>query len=201
MTLEEQITILDKYGIDSNELLFVSIILLIQNGDYFDFINQYFNLPSNCRNNIRDILISLQNKGIITKEYKIPEKGQKFIPEDIKFNKNFIKNFYRSSFDMGKELFEAYPIFGTVGGNTVGLKSVSKKFDTLEDFYRYYGKTIRWDPKTHNYILELVNWAKNNTNYLCCTLANFVIDHKWLELEALQKGDIGNINADAIKLV
>ncbi len=201
MSIDEQIIIMEKYNIDSNELLFVSIILLIQDGENADFINQYFNLPIECRNGIRELLISLQNKGVITKEYKIPNKGQRFIPEDIVFNKNFVKNFYRSSFDMGKELFETYPMFGTVNGSTVGLKSISKKFDSLEDFYRFYGKTIRWNPETHENIIDLINWAKDNTNYICCTLANFVIDHKWLELEALQKGDIGNINTDAIKLV
>lgn len=201
MTIEEQLVILEKYRIDSNELLFISIILLIKDGEESSFINQYFSLPSKCRNEIRNILISLQEKGVITKEYKIPNKGERFIPEDITFNKNFVKNFYKSSFDMGKELFETYPMFGSINGNTIGLKSVSKKFDTLEDFYRYYGKTIRWNPETHDYIISLINWAKDNTNYLCCTLANFVIDHKWLELEALQKGDIGNINSEAIKLV
>lgn len=201
MTLNEQIFILEEYGINSDELLFISIILLIQDGDDSDFVSSYFNLPSKCRGGLRELLVSLQDKEIITKEYKIPQKGERFVPEDVTFNKNFVKNFYRSSFDMGKELFETYPMFGTINGSTVGLKSVSKKFDTLEDFYKYYGKTIRWNPDTHNYIIELVNWAKDNTNYICCTLANFVIDHKWLELEALQKGDIGNINTDAIKLV
>lgn len=201
MTLEEQIAILDKYKINSNELLFISIILLIQDGVDFEFINDYFNSPSECRGNIRDLLKSLQDKEIILKSYKIPDKGQRFIPEDISFNKNFVKSFFKSSFDMGKELFETYPMFGNIGGNTVGLRSVSKKFDTLEDFYRYYGRTIRWNPETHKYIIDLINWAKDNTNYICCTLSNFVIDHKWLELEALQNGDIGNINSDAIKLV
>nr|DAX08735.1 MAG TPA: putative replisome organizer protein [Bacteriophage sp.] len=201
MTINEQVLFLEKYKINSNELLFVSIILLIQDGDNSNYINEYFNLPTECRGGIRELLISLQDKGVITKEYKIPDKGQRFVPEDITFNKNFIKNFYRSSFDMGKELFETYPMFGIINGSTTGLRSVSKKFDTLEDFYRYYGKTIKWNPETHEYIIGLINWAKENTNYICCTLANFVIDHKWLELEALQKGDIGNVNTDAIKLV
>ena len=101
---------------------------------------------------------------------------------------------------MGKELFEAYPMFGIINGVNVGIRSVSKKFDTLEDFYRFYGKTIRNKPETHSYILELVNWAKEN-NILTNTLANFVIDHKWNELEALKNGELVNVNFDAIKLV
>lgn len=114
--LEEQVVLLDKYKIDSNELLFITVILLIQEGDNNPYINLYFSLPVGCRGNIRDLLTSLQNKQVITKEYKIPPSGTKFIPEDIIFNKNFIKTFYKGSFWIGKELFEIYPISTVVNG-------------------------------------------------------------------------------------
>ena len=76
--------------------------------------------------------------------------------------------------------------------------SPSKKFDTIEDFYRFYGKTIRWKPETHNHIIELVKWA-NEHNILCTTIANFVIDHKWEELEALKNE--GGVNYDSMRLL
>jgi hypothetical protein len=198
--MNEHIILLEKYNINSDELLFVTMILLIQDGEEYDFINRYFNLPLSCRNGIRELLISLQDKGIITKEYKIPNKGDKFIPEDITFNKNFVKRFYKSSFDIGKELFEEYPMFGIINGNPVGIRSISKKFDSLEDFYRFYGKSISWNPEKHSEIIELVKWGKEN-NLIVCSLANFIIDQKWNELEALKQGDIANINYDAVKLL
>ena len=77
---------------------------------------------------------------------------------------------------------------------------MSKKFDTIEDFFRFYGRTIRWKPEIHNHIIELVNWAKEN-NILCVTLANFIIDRKWEELESLRNGDTGVMNFDAVKVV
>jgi hypothetical protein len=46
--------------------------------------------------------------------------------------------------------------------------------------------------------MELVSWAKDN-NLLVTTLANFVIDHKWEELEALRNGEIANIDFNAVK--
>lgn len=198
--MNEHIILLEKYNINSDELLFVTMILLIQDGEEYDFINRYFNLPLSCRNGIRELLISLQDKGIITKEYKIPNKGDKFIPENITFNKNFVKRFYKSSFDIGKELFEEYPMFGIINGNPVGIRSISKKFDSLEDFYRFYGKSINWNPEKHSEIIELVKWGKEN-NLIVCSLANFIIDQKWNELEALKQGDIANINYDAVKLL
>lgn len=197
--IDEQLVLMEKYKITSDELLFLTVLLLLQDGeDDYTFISHYLSLPIDCRNGIRETLISLQNKEVITKAYKIPEKGQKFIPEDVTINKNFVKNFYRCSFDMGKELFEAYPMFGIINGDPVGIRSVSKKFDSLEDFYRYYGKTISWKPETHEHIIELVNWAKER-NLLVTTLANFVIDHKWEELEALRNGEIANIDFNAVK--
>lgn len=190
---------MEKYRITSDELLFLTVLLLLQDGEGdYTFISQYLNLPTDCRNGIRESLISLQNKEIITKAYKIPNVGEKFIPEDVTINKNFVKNFYRCSFDIGKELFEAYPMFGIINGEPVGIRSVSKKFDSLEDFYRYYGKTISWKPEKHEYIIELVNWAKEK-NLLVTTLANFVIDHKWEELEALRNGEIANIDFNAVR--
>lgn len=192
---------MEKYKITSDELLFLTILLLLQDGeDDYTFISQYLNLPADCRNGIRDNLLSLQKKEIITKTYKIPNVGEKFIPEDVTINKNFVKNFYKCSFDIGKELFENYPMFGLINGEPVGIRSVSKKFDSLEDFYRYYGKTISWKPEVHEHIMELINWGKEN-NLINCTLCNFVIDRKWDILEAMKEGDIGTVNINAVKLV
>lgn len=198
--IEEQLILLEKYKINSDELLFITVILLIQDGEANQYINSYFSLPIECRGSIRDLLLSLQNKQIITKEYKIPPTGSKFIPEDIIFNKNFIKMFHKCSFTIGKELFEAYPLFCTINGCPTSIRSVSKKFDSLEDFYRFYGKSIGWNAETHERILELVKWGSEH-NVINCTLCNFVIDQKWTVLEAMRDGDVGNVNFDAIKLI
>ncbi len=77
----------------------------------------------------------------------------------------------------------------------------AQKFDSPEDFYRAYGKAINWNPETHAKILELVEWAKNNTQFIQFSLASFVIDRRWNELEALRNGDIANINFNAVKML
>lgn len=187
-------------NLNANELLFITVILLIQEGENNPYINLYFSLPQSCRGGIRDLLESLQHKQVITKEYNIPPKGTKFVPEDIIFNKNFVKKFYRGSFWIGKELFETYPMFCIINGSPASIRSVSKKFDSLEDFYRFYGKSIEWNPQKHKQIIELVKWGAEN-NVINCTLCNFVIDRKWEVLEAMRDGEIGTVNFDAVKLV
>ena len=196
--LEEQVVLLDKYKIDSNELLFITVILLIQEGDNNPYINLYFSLPVGCRGNIRDLLTSLQNKQVITKEYKIPPSGTKFIPEDIIFNKNFIKTFYKGSFWIGKELFEIYPISTVVNGVEYKLRRVSKKFDSLEDAYKAYGKAISWKPEVHQNIIQLVEWGKQN-NYQFTTLDSFIVDNDWLNIAAVR--DNGLLTDNTVKML
>lgn len=196
--LEEQVVLLEKYNINSDELLFITVILLIQEGDNNPYIQLYFSLPVACRGSIRDLLVSLQEKQVITKEYKIPPSGTKFIPEDVSFNKNFIKNFYKGSFWIGKELFEVYPLSTVVNGVEYKLRRVSKKFDSLEDAYRAYGKAISWKPETHQHILELIEWGKNN-NYQFTTLSDFIVDNDWLNIEAMQNNSL--LDSNSIKML
>jgi hypothetical protein len=198
LNLEQQLIFCDKYIITPNELLLLEIILLAQEGEQPEIVYNYFNANVDARGLTRPMLERLQAVGIINKTYKIPQKGERLNIYDIPINKNVVKDFFKCSFEMGKELFENYPMFGLINGEPVGIRSVSKKFDSLEDFYRYYGKSISWKPEKHEYIMELVSWAKDN-NLLVTTLANFVIDHKWEELEALRNGEIANIDFNAVK--
>ena len=194
--LKNQILFRNKYKIDDNQLTLLEILLIAQNEEDNELVKMYFTSTKD----IRLHLIYLQNIGIILKTYKIPNKGEKLDIYDIPINKNFIKDFYKSSFEMGKELFETYPQFGLINGSSVGIRSVSRKFNSLEDFYRFYGKTIRNKPEMHQHIIDLINWAKEQ-NVIVCSLCNFVIDHKWEELQAFKDGNLANVNFDAIKIV
>ena len=194
--LKNQIIFRNKYDIDDNQLTLLEILLIAQNEEDNELVKMYFTSTKDIRLN----LIHLQNAGIILKNYKIPEKGNTIDIYAIPINKNLIKDFYKSSFEMGKELFETYPQFGIINGNVAGIRSVSKKFNSLEDFYRFYGKTIRNKPEMHQHIIDLINWAKEQ-NIIVCSLCNFVIDHKWEELQAFKDGDLANVNFDAVKIV
>lgn len=192
--------ILNKYHLSPTELFVIRVILLAAEEDS-SYLYRYLTIPEEDRGDFRETLVSLQNKGIIVKSYKIPAKGESFNPVEVQFNKVFIKAFHKESFECGQELFNAYPQFGNINGAVVPLRGVSKKFDSLEDCFRAYGKAINWNPEAHAKVIELVNWAKENTQFIQCTLATFVIDRKWLDLEALKNGDIVNVNFNAVKMI
>jgi hypothetical protein len=199
LNLEEEVAVLNKYRITPNELMLVKTLLLLQDEENEDLFKTYIEVLYNCGVKLRDGLLSLQEKGIILKSYKVPKEGEAFDPYSIPFNKSFIKTLYKCSFELGKELFTEYPQFGSVQGNVVGLRSISKKFDSLEDAYFKYGRSIGWNPERHNHIIELVKWAREH-NIINYTLASFIVDHRWLELEALKDGE-GNINYESIKML
>lgn len=199
LTLEEQLSVLDKYSLTPTELLVIQVLLLFQDENNDELLHKLIASLRRAGIQFRDILLCLQDKGIILKSYQVPKKGESFNPLDIPINKNFIKQLYKCSFELGKELFESYPQFGVIQGNQVPLRTVAKHFDSLEQCYFKYGKAIGWNPEKHNKIIDLVNWAREN-NLLNMSLSSFVINNSWLDLEAMKEGDNG-IDYNAVKLL
>ena len=198
LNLEEEISILSKYRITPNELTFIKTLLILQDDDNEDLFKDYIESLYVCNVKLREVLISLQKKEIILKSYKIPSEGESFDPYSIPFNKNFIKSLYKSSFELGKELFEIYPQMTVINGSLVTLRGVSKHFDSLEACYFRYGKAIGWNQERHEKVLDLIKWAKER-DIIKQSLSSFVINNSWLDLEAIRNGDSGNYNFDTIK--
>lgn len=198
LNLEEEISILSKYRITPNELTFIKTLLILQDEENEDLFKDYIESLYVCNVKLREILISLQKKEIILKSYKIPSEGESFDPYIIPFNKNFIKSLYKSSFELGKELFEIYPQMTVINGSLVTLRGVSKHFDSLEACYFRYGKAIGWNQERHEKVLDLIKWAKER-DIIKQSLSSFVINNSWLDLEAIRNGDSGNYNFDTIK--
>ena len=199
LTIEDELLILNKYRITPNELMFIRTLLILQEDANEELFKTYIEILHSSNIQIRELITRLQAKGIILKSFKVPNPGEAFDPYSIPINKPFLKNLFKSSFEIGKELFEVYPQFGNINGCVVPLRTVAKKFDSLEDCYARYGKEIKWNPEIHSTIIDLVKWAKDN-NILNCSLASFIINNGWNDLQALKDGE-GNINYDAIKLV
>lgn len=198
LNLEEEISILSKYRITPNELTFIKTLLILQDEENEDLFKDYIESLYVCNVKLREVLISLQKKEIILKSYKIPSEGESFDPYSIPFNKNFIKSLYKSSFELGKELFEIYPQMTVINGTLVTLRGVSKHFNSLEECYFKYGKSIGWNQERHNKIIDLINWSKEH-DLIKQSLSSFVINQAWTDLEAIKNGDSLNYNYDTIK--
>lgn len=195
MEIENELVLLEKYKLTPTELFLIKITLVAQDDGNYEYLQRFSQIIK-----VRDVLISLQEKEIILKSFKIGKEGTKLVIEDIPFNKNFIKQFYKASFELGQELFESYPQFTYVNGQYYNLRRVSKKFGTLEDAYAYYGKIIKWNPEIHKKIIELIEWGKEN-NYNFTTLDDFLCDRAWLAIENYKNNNGINLNNEAVILI
>ena len=185
------------YKLNPTELFAIKVILLAQDGEY-KYLQQFNEI---LNGQLRLILESLQSKGIIIKAYKIPKEGTSFIPEDVQFNQNFLKKFYRSAFEMGEELFYTYPQSTVVNGVLYNLRSVSKRFDSLEAAFQKYAKIIKNSPELHQQIIDDIKWGIKNDYAGFTTLDRMIIDRGWENLHAIRMGEGTNINLEATQLI
>ena len=199
-SIDDDISFQEKYQITPNELFILKILLLLQEDEQdLEYFQRFIKVPYN-KESFRNNLQSLQNKGLILKTYKIPEQGKPFSPYDIPINKVLTKNMHKASFDLGQELMDVYPKYGTINGAMVPLLGISKRFGSREDFYRFYSKIINWNPETHNKIIELIKWEQsNNIGFLNMTVLSFVIDHRWEALQDIKDGKLSNVTFNVIE--
>ena len=195
--LDSELILMRDYKIYPNELFTIKVILLAQDGDY-TYLQQFNEI---LNGQLRLILITLQSKGIIIKAYKIPKEGTSFIPEDVQFNQNFLKKFYRSAFEMGEELFYTYPQSCTVQGQVFNLRTVSKHFDSLEQAFQRYAKAIKNNPEFHQQVIDDIKWGIENEYGGFTTLDRFIIDRGFEFLHQFRLGEGTNINLEATQLI
>ncbi len=195
LTLENELCLLEKYKLTPTELFTIKLILLAKEDGEYEWLQRYVQIIK-----LRDILVSLQEKGIILKSWKLPKEGQQLIVEDITFNQNFQKQYFRASFEMGEELFNVYPQSTIVNGQIYNLKRVSRKFDSLEDAFAKYAKYIHNNPEIHQEVIELVKWGIDN-GYNFTTLDSFIVDNSWIAIKAMKEGNGINVNTEAIKMI
>lgn len=195
MILDNELCILERYKLTPTELFAIQVILLAKEEREYKWLQRFAQIQK-----LRPIIESLREKGIILKSYKIPKEGEKLIVEDIPFNQNFQKQYFRASFDMGQELFETYPQFLTINGVCYNARRISKKYDSLEDAFTKYAKAINYKDEIHQQVIENIKWGIDN-GYNFTTLDDFIADRSWTALEAYRNGNGINVNTEAIKMI
>jgi len=194
-TIDNELVLLEKYNLNPTELFTIKVILLAKEEGEYKWLQRFAQTIK-----LRDILVNLREKGIILKSYKIPTEGSTLQVEDIPFNQNFQKQFFRASFEMGEELFYTYPQSCTVQGQVFNLRTVSKHFDSLEQAFQKYAKSIKNNPEIHQEIIDNIKWGIEN-GYNFTTLDRFIIDRGGEALKAFREGDSININLEATQLI
>ena len=184
MELNTILNICIAYNLTFDEFFLIYMTLLARDEEnHEEFINKWFS--NGGKDRLRDLFNSLKNKGIIHKDYN-PEV---YNPNNVEFNKNFLKGWYKQSGEMGQELFNEYPPFLSINGRLMSLRNIAKKFYSLDDFYFYYSSTIGHNSDKHKEIMELVKWGKEN-DLIRVGILEFIASHKWDELKYLKENNM-----------
>lgn len=192
MELNTIINIINKYNLSADELLLIYLTFISQseNGNIKNnkiYFEQWYD--GTGKNKLLQLFNSLKEKGIIKKNYN-PEE---YDPDEIEFNKTFIKQYFKYTGELGKELYDNYPSFITINNKVYSLKNISKKFISLDEFYFYYSSTIGHNLNKHNEIIDLLKWGKEN-DQIRYGILEFVASNKWNELLELKNDNkINNI--------
>ena len=181
MDLNTILNIMAEYNLTAEELLlvYVTYIAREENGNNITYFNKWFN--NGGKDRLRDLFNSLKSKGVILKSYNTDN----YVCNDIEFNQNFLKRFFKESGFMGQELFNAYPKVIESNGKIIPLRDPAKKFNSLDEFYFWYSSQIGHNPDKHKEVMDILKWGIDN-NYINFTLTNFVGNHQWEMLQELK---------------
>lgn len=199
MNLDTILNIMNEYKLTADEVMLVYLTFISQTenaqqekGTYY--FKKWFDGGGNER--LKDLFKSLKDKGIIHKNY-CPTS---YIPDEIEFNKNFLKKWIKYSGELGQELFNTYPAYITINGKMAPLRNISKQFHSLDAFYFHYATLIGHDKSKHKEIMELLKWGKER-NLITYSILEFIASQKWLDLKELKEsGSSGHLTTDSIYL-
>ena len=186
-----------KYKLTADELLLVYLTFIAQTENGDPKLNRnYFRkwYEGGGKERLRELFNSLKEKGVIRKNYN----PSTYDPDEIEFNQNFIKQYFKLSGELGMELEDAYPTNLYLNGKTVSLKNIAKKFLNMSEFYFWYSSTIGHSIEKHREILEILEWAKSK-DLIQVSMVDFVSSQKWKEFKEMRdKGINGKVSTEQL---
>ena len=182
MELNTILNILTQYKLTADELLLIYVTFCARDEEnHPEYLIKCMNNGIFDKVKVREMFNSLKAKGIINKNYD----SEEYNPDEIEFNKLFLKSFVKSSFQLGKELFDEYPNCININGRIFSLKNISKKFMTQEEFFFHYSSSIKHNPETHKHVMEMLRWGKANGK-INFGILEWVASKKWEYMEYLK---------------
>lgn len=192
MELNTILNLLITYNLTADELLVVYLTFLARDEEnHPEYFSKWF--TNGGSDKLRSIFESLKQKGLIHRDYNPTE----YDPNEIEFNKNFLKSWLKNSGEMGEELFDAYPSWLNVNGKLMPLRNIAKKFSTLDEFFFAYSSAIKHNPEKHKEVMEILDWAKQN-ELINFGITEFVCSQKWRDLKELRDNGTDTIRISEI---
>lgn len=185
-----------QYNLTMDEILLVYLTFLAQDEEgHPEYFVKWFSNGGQER--LKELFESLKNKEIILKNYT----PTKYNPNEIEFNKNFLKGWIKGSNQLGKELWENYPKVLFINGKYFPALDVTRnnKFSSPEEFWFHYSVQIGHSLDKHIQIMELLEYAKEK-NLIQTSLFKFVANHQWETIQYIKENGLEDKFANASNL-
>lgn len=181
LELNTILNLMTTYNLTADELLLIYLTFLARDEEnHPEYFVKWFSNGGQTR--LKSLFDSLKEKGIIHKNYN-PDS---YNPNDIEFNKTFLKSWIKNSGQMGQELFDLYPSYMQANGKLLPLRGISKQFHSLDEFFFHYSVTIGHSIEKHKEVLKILEWAKQN-HKITGGILDFVNSRQWDNLKYLQE--------------
>lgn len=179
ISLDEDLEIMSRYKINANEFMLVKLLLLSQdhpdNDKYLDLYLKECHADGTLS---REFINLLVDRRIIVKTSPVVKKTSGIFPEDFHFNEVFMKNFFKFSDQMGKEIWDLYPDYIIGSCRNFPAKNFSKRFKDLKELFLYYAKQIKNDPKKHEQVVESLKFAIKH-ELITSSIIDYLLSHQW----------------------
>lgn len=189
--IERQLNIMKLHSLTAEEWLLTELFMMaLDEPKRSSYLSVYLNECKKDRLSL-EIIQTLKDKGVFSKDTKIPVSGDTFRLENFKLSGTFLNNYFKSALEAGDELFQAYPQCVAIGEKIVSLTNITKGgYQHQEDFFAKYNKQIRYSRSKHEEVLELLTWAKEH-NLIHYGIVEYVTCKKWEEHARMRdSGDI-----------
>lgn len=180
LDLDKELEILEKFSLDANEWYLIRSLFLSK----YEGLNDYlihFVTKSLPKGRMREMLSDLKKKNIVHKKYKIPVEGQPFLVKDFEFHEPFLNKYFKTSNEMGREFFDAYPSYLVMDNGThLPARNLASKvvFKEQNDFFIFYCKQIKYSVEKHERVMVALKYAIEH-DLIRSGIVEYVISEKY----------------------
>lgn len=196
LDLDKELEVMSKFKLNAEEWYLIRCLFLAK---FEGLTNYLLTYVKNCsREGITsELLQSLKDKLILDKKFKVPSKGDTFDLRSIEFHQPFLNKYFKTSNEMGRELFDAYPNYLVMdNGKHLPARNLVSKivFKSQNDFFITYCKQIKYNKDKHDLIIKSLEWAKEK-NMIRSSLVEYVISEKYNDhIESMEKDSTGEFD-------
>lgn len=187
ISIEEQIDLMKRFKLNGNQWFLCQILWLCQQEGGSKYLYKYFEeVNRDCVIPMQDIETLVDNGVVEPFDYR-----NRFYYDTIVFTPKFRDKLLIDFNDAGRELWDRFPSERSyrIDGKKLMTKKIGSEFNSIEDFYKYYAKSIKYSKAIHDEVLKGLQIAID-TNSIDFTIVDFVKNKMWESFKEEAKGNV-----------